>query len=222
MTIPQNLEPLLGKDLAALAFCVLLLGSYQLYLYIRVRRNPYYSVQSINRIARTEWVRQIVAKRDVITAVQTLRNSTMAATFLASTAVLLIVGVLTLSEQGEKLSTTWHSLNYIGAINSQIWTIKVLVILIDLFVAFFAFAMSIRTYNHVGFMLYVPAQVEHPILTADFVAHHLNRAGRLYSIGMRAYYTLVPLVFWLFGPFFMIVATIGLLFTLNMFDQATR
>jgi uncharacterized membrane protein len=146
----------------------------------------------------------------------------MAATFLASTAILLIVGVLTLSEQGEKLGAVWHSLNFVGAVNTQIWTIKVLAILIDLFVAFFSFAMSIRTYNHVGFMLYVPAHMEHPILTADYVAHHLNRAGSLYSIGMRAYYTLVPLVFWLFGPLFMIVATIGLLFTLNTFDRATR
>jgi uncharacterized membrane protein len=222
MTVPHDISSLLGKDLAALVFCVIVLGSYQLYLYIRVKRDPYYSVQSINMIARTEWVKQIVAKHEVITAVQTLRNSTMAATFLASTAVLLIVGVLTLSEQGEKLGTIWHSLNFAGAVNAQIWTIKVLAILIDLFVAFFAFAMSIRTYNHVGFMLYVPAQMEHPILTAEYVAHHLNRAGSLYSVGMRAYYTLVPLVFWLFGPFFMIVATFGLLFALDRFDRATR
>ena len=222
MTIPHNIVSLLGNDLAALAFCVIMLGSYQIYLHLRVRRDPYYSVQSINRIARTEWAKQIIANHEVITAVQTLRNSTMAATFLASTAVLLIVGVLTLSEHGERLGTIWHSLNFVGAVNTQIWTIKLLAILVDLFVAFFAFAMSVRTYNHVGFMLYVPAHVEHPILTAEFVAHHLNRAGRLYSIGMRAYYTLVPLVFWLFGPVFMIAATVGLLFTLSMFDRATR
>lgn len=222
MTNPHTIVALLGNDLAALAFCVFLLGGYQVYLYLRVKRDPYYSVQSINRIARTEWVIQVIARREVITAVQTLRNSTMAATFLASTAVLLIVGVLTLSEEGEKFGTIWHSLNFGGAINAQVWTIKLLAILVDLFVAFFSFAMSIRTYNHVGFMLYVPAHVEHPILTAEFVAHHLNRAGRLYSIGMRAYYTLVPLVFWLFGPAFMIVATFGLLFTLNLFDRATR
>jgi len=222
MSILHHLVAFFGNDFTALAFCVVLLGTYQLYLYIRVRRDPNYSVQSINRIARTEWVKQIIARREVITAVQTLRNSTMAATFLASTAVLLIVGVLTLSEDGEKLGTIWHSLNFTGAVNAQIWTVKVLAILVDLFAAFFAFAMSIRTYNHVGFMLYVPAHVEHHTLTADFVAQHLNRAGRFYSIGMRAYYTLVPLVFWLFGPFFMIAATIGLLFALSMLDRATR
>jgi len=220
--IPDNILSLFANDIAAFVFCAILLGSYQIYLFIRVKRDPYYTVQSINMIARTEWVKQIIANREVITAVQTLRNSTMAATFLASTAVLLIVGVLTLSEQGEKLGSIWHSLNFGGAISTQVWTIKLLAILIDLFVAFFAFAMSIRTYNHVGFMLYVPANIQHPILTAEYVAHHLNRAGSFYSIGMRAYYNLVPLVFWLFGPVYMIVATIGLLITLTKFDRATQ
>ncbi len=222
MTLTGNVLSLLANDVAALVLCAVFIGAYQAYLFLRVRRDPHYSVQSINAIARTEWVKQIIAKREVITAVQTLRNSTMAATFLASTAVLLTVGVLTLSEQGDKLGSVWHSLNFGGAINIQVWTIKVLSILIDLFVAFFAFAMSIRTYNHVGFMLYVSAHTTHPILNADYIAHHLNRAGSLYSIGMRAYYYLVPLVFWLFGPGYMLIATVGLLFSLNRFDRATR
>lgn len=210
------------NDLAALAFCAMLLAFYQVFLFFKTKQDPYYSVQAINAIARTAWVEQIVAKREVITAVQTLRNSTMAATFLASTSVLLIVGVLTLSGQGEKLDSVWHSLNFGGAINAKVWTIKLLAILIDLFVAFFAFSMSIRTYNHVGFMLYVPAHTTHPILTTTYVAYHLNRAGSFYSVGMRSYYYLVPLVFWLFGPIYMITATMGLILTLYKLDRVPK
>lgn len=208
--------------MAALVISASLLGLYQVFLYFRVKRDPYYTVQAINTMVRTVWVAQIVAKREVITAVQTLRNSTMAATFLASTAVLLIVGVLTLSEQGDKLGLVLHSLNFGGTVNSTVWTVKLLAILIDLFVAFFSFSMSIRTYNHVGFMLYVPAHTEHPIITTDYVAHQLNRAGSFYSVGMRAYYYLVPLVFWLFGPIYMLAASVGLLFTLFRLDRAPK
>ena len=39
-----------------------------------------------------------------------------------------------------------------------------------------------------------------------FVGAYLNGAGRSYSLGMRAYYMLLPLVFWLFGPIFMVSA----------------
>lgn len=49
----------------------------------------------MNAMARTAWVERIMQNEDGILAVQTLRNSTLVATFLASTAVLLIIGVLT-------------------------------------------------------------------------------------------------------------------------------
>jgi len=221
MTV-ENFLSVFANDWVALALSAAALVMYQVYLNVQLRRNPYYSVQAINAVARTVWVEQIIAKREIITAVQTLRNSTMAATFLASTAVLLVVGVLTLSEQGEKLGSMWHSLNFGGAVNSTVWTFKLLAILIDLFIAFFAFTMSIRTYNHVGFMLYVPAHTQHPVITVDYVAHHLNRAGSFYSIGMRSYYYLVPLVFWLFGPLYMVVATLALLMMLYRFDRAQQ
>jgi uncharacterized membrane protein len=159
-------------------------------------------------------------KRDVL-AVQTLRNSTMAATFLASTSVLLIIGVLTLSES-DKLQTSWHVLNTFGAKHPELWLIKILSLLMDLFVAFFSFSMSIRIFNHVGYMINVPLELKHKMITPAHVATHLNRAGNFYSIGMRAYYFTVPLVFWLFGPHFMFVSTIGLLIALYRIDRAPK
>jgi uncharacterized membrane protein len=38
----------------------------------------------------------------------------------------------------------------------------------------------------------------------------LNKAGSYFHMGMRAYYFLVPLIFWLFSPLFMLVATVTL------------
>jgi uncharacterized membrane protein len=54
------------------------------------------------------------------------------------------------------------------------------------------------------------------------VAVHLNRAGHFYSIGMRAYYLVVPLVFWLFGPQFMLASTVGLIWVLYRLDRAPK
>ncbi|MCK7492900.1 MAG: DUF599 domain-containing protein [Comamonadaceae bacterium] len=48
--------------------------------------------------------------KDVL-AVQTLRNSVMAASFMASTAVLLIMGTLTVGSDVDKISKAWHALN---------------------------------------------------------------------------------------------------------------
>jgi len=212
-----------STDLFMLAISVALLVIYHLYLRYRTRKNPHYTVQAVNKLARAAWVETMMAmgKPDVI-PVQTLRNSTMAATFLASTAILLIIGVLSLSGQGEKLSGTWHALNIVGTIRTDLWLGKLLFLLVDLFVAFFSFSMSVRVFNHVGYMINVPTSLNHKSISPRHVAAHLNQAGRYYSVGMRAYYFLVPLVFWLFGPHFMLVSTILLIVVLSRIDRSPK
>lgn len=211
------------NDLVSFLVSVLLVAAYHIFLRYKIRHEPTYTVQAVNRIARTAWVETIMQNdKNAVLAVQTLRNSTMAATFLASTAVLMIIGVLTLTEQGEKLEAAWHTLNVVGAINPVVWMVKLIFLLLDLFVAFFSFSMSIRIFNHVGYLINVPLSLNHKMITPAHVATHLNRAGRFYSLGMRAYYFLVPLVFWLFGPHFMLVSTIGLLMVLYRIDRAPK
>src|SRR5512135_473699 len=215
--------PSFAADITFFVLSCLLVIAYHIFLRRKVKQDPTYTVQAVNKIARTAWVENIMNDdRHAVLAVQTLRNSTMAATFLASTSVLLIMGVLTLSEQEEKLQSTWHTLNVIGAIHPTLWMAKLVLMLLDLFVAFFSFSMAIRIYNHVGFMVNVPLKLNHKMLTAAHVATHLNRAGQFYSLGMRSYYLLVPLVFWLFGPHFMLVSTLALLLVLYRLDRAPK
>jgi uncharacterized membrane protein len=208
-------------DIASFIASAALITAYQLFIRSKVKEDPAYTVQAINIIARTAWVETIMHERRDILAVQTLRNSTMAATFLASTSVLMIIGILTLSEGG-KLESTWHVLNVVGATPPELWLVKLICLLLDMFVAFFSFSMSIRVFNHVGYMVNVPLALNHKMISPAHVAMHLNRAGRFYSIGMRAYYFMVPLVFWLFGPHFMFIATIGLLIVLYRIDRAPK
>ncbi|MBI3776605.1 MAG: DUF599 domain-containing protein [Gammaproteobacteria bacterium] len=211
------------NDAVSFFVCVLLLALYHLWMHYKVRKNPTYTVQAINRIARTAWVETMMAsgKPDVI-SVQTLRNSTMAATFLASTAVLLILGVMTLSGQGDKLGSTWHALNAFGAKDAELFIVKVILLLLDLFTVFFSFTLAVRVYNHVGYLINVPLSLNHKAISSQHVAVHLNRAGKYYSIGMRAFYFIVPLVFWLFGPHFMLLSTVMLIVVLYWIDRAPK
>ncbi|MBZ0091636.1 MAG: DUF599 domain-containing protein [Sulfuricellaceae bacterium] len=213
----------LFNDTASLILSSLILLAYHGYLRRKVKKNPAYTVQAVNRMARTLWVEAMMAsgKPDVI-AIQTLRNSTMAATFLASTAVLLIMGVLSLTGQGGNLSGTWHALNAFGATRSELFLSKLIMILLDLFTVFFSFSLAVRLYNHVGYLINVPASCNHQSITPAHVAEHLNRAGSYYSLGMRAFYFMIPLVFWLFGPHFMLIATVGLIAVLYRVDRAPK
>jgi len=210
------------RDIAGFAASLVLLVSYQGYLRYRLSRDPGYTVQRVNNLVRTAWVEEIMRRREGVLAVQTLRNSMMAAVFLASTAVLMIIGVLTLSEQGDKLRTTWQALDVFGAASPRLWLTKMLLLLIDLLFAFFSFAMAIRLFHHVGYMINAPQN--EGLVAADpaHVSAHLNRAGHFYSIGMRAYYYTVPLLLWLFGPHFMLAGTVALVISLHYLDRTPR
>jgi uncharacterized membrane protein len=212
-----------GGDFVSFTLCSVLLVVYHVYLGLKLRKQPEYTIQAVNWAAHRAWVEGIMGdpERSVL-AVQTLRNSTMAATFLASTAVLLIIGTLTLSGQADKLATAFHTVNIIGSHHPELWIFKLMLMVSNFFVAFFAFSMAIRLYNHVGYQINVPAAIRPKNVSPAKVTIHLNRAGNYYSIGMRAYYFAVPLVFWLFGPQFMVLATLVLIAVLYHIDRVPK
>lgn len=205
-------------DLICFLGSLAILLAYHIHLNLRVRQNPRYTIQSINSAARTAWVAHIMAtpSKDIL-AVQTLRNSTMAATFLASTAVLLIIGVLNLGQTGGGDGLI-HSLAARQP-GFTLYLLKLTPLLLDLFAAFFFFSLAIRMYNHVGYLINSGPQASGPTDPA-YVARMLNRGGSYYSWGMRSYYLCVPFVFWLFGPLFMLSASLVLVVVLYHVDRS--
>lgn len=209
-----------GPDALAVVVSLAMVAAYYATLLARVRRDPLCTIHGVNQLARTLWVEHVIANpgKDVM-AVQTLRNFVMGASLMASTAALLVVGTLTLSGQAEGISRTWHIFVGFGSGSSEVWMVKVLCLLADFIVAFLAFAMAVRLANHVVFMINIPAKGAPPVLSPLNVARRLNRAGNHFAIGLRAYFFAVPMVFWLFGPAFLVAATVGLVAALHRLDR---
>ena len=212
---------LFETDSAAFALSAGIVAAYYVFLNFKVRNNPTYTIHGVNALARGLWVEHIMrnASKDVM-AVQTLRNWIMGASLMASTAALLIIGTLTLSGQAQNIAQSWHVLSIKQSIANDLWIFKVMLLLLDFIVAFFAFAMSVRLANHVVFMVNVPDQGAHHNLSPKAVARRMQRAGNMFAIGMRAFFFAVPLVFWLFGPYFLLASSIGLVVTLYHLDRS--
>lgn len=219
----QSVYLFLDNDWYSVAFSALLIAGYHIFLSQQLKKDPRYTIQAATAAARAAWVSTVMGNKGFeILAAQTLRNSIMAATFMASTAVLLIIGTLTLTGQADRLQASWHTLNVVGATHAEAWLTKVLVLLVDFVMAFFSFAMTIRLLHLVGYMINVPQGSCNGMISPPLVATYLNRAGKFNAFGIRLYYVSVPLVFWLFGPHFMVVATIALLPTMYFLDRAPR
>lgn len=217
------MDALAALDTDAIAFTISATGvaAYYAFLKLKVRNDPTYTIHGVNAMARTLWVENIMhnASKDVM-AVQTLRNFVMGSSLMASTAALLIIGTLTLSGQAEHISQNWHALSATKAQVAALSTLKVTCLLADFIIAFFAFAMSVRLANHVVFMVNVPEHSAHHNLSPRAVARRLHRAGNMFAIGMRAFFFAVPLVFWLFGPYFLVLSSLGLVIALYRLDRS--
>lgn len=209
-------------DVVCFALSLLVVLAYYVLHAAKVKKDPSYSIHYVNGVARRAWVEHVMTTpgKDIM-AVQTLRNFIMNGILMVSTTSLLIVGTLTLSGQTESISRSWHAISLGGSHAAELWIIKIMCLLADFMVALFSYVLSIRLANHVLFMLNIPKDVysHQKALSPEAVAARLNRAGQFIAIGTRAYFFAIPLVFWLFGPIYMLAATIGIVLMLSRLDR---
>jgi uncharacterized membrane protein len=155
-----------------------------------------------------------------ILAVQTLRNSVMAANFMATTAILLIIGILNLSEKIGQWALDWHPFVLAYTVSGELWQIKLGLLLLDFSIAFYCFSMAIRFFNHVGYMINLPVDASTDSGLYKQTCAYLNRAGSYYTFGTRTFFFSLPIILWFFGPYFLLLATFGLIGGLAMLDRA--
>jgi uncharacterized membrane protein len=149
-------------------------------------------------------------------AIQTLRNSVMAANFMASTAILLIIGSLSSSEKLSHWLLQSDIQNLIPAYSNELSSLKLGLLVLDFFIAFYSFSMAIRFFNHVGYMIGL-ADTELTKATCLY----LNKAGRYYTLGTRSFFFSLPIILWFFGPYFLILGTLILILGLALLDHVS-
>jgi len=202
--------------LTAAAF--LILGIYHLHWLYLIYRKPMATAVGITNHLRGHWVESIMEERRDILAVQTLRNWTMAASFLASTGILICLGLLSVAASPEKMAEITPSLKAVVQEHRVLWLFKLMVLIVDFFFIFFSFCLSIRYLNHVNFMINVPFNLAHKI-TPEYIPDILNRGMMHYTMGMRGYYFSVLLFLWLFGPIWMLIGTVVITIVLYHLDR---
>ena len=202
-----------------MATAMALLLGYASWMSSRLRGDPLFSIQAYHRHVRLRWVAWIMAdpSRGIL-GVQTLRNSTMGATFLASTVLLLLGGALSLVGHPDALGILSSSLETAASRHEAFWNFKVLLLVADLFVATFAFVMAVRLFAHISFQLALPPEETPHGVTVARVSGMLDRAGSMFSLGLRSCYLAMPLVMWLFGPVMLVVATLVLVLVMSRLD----
>lgn len=197
---------------------LLLLVLYHVHLYRKMRDDPLSTSLGLARRTRVLWVHSIMAGKKDILAIQTLRNWTMAATFLASAAILIGLGIFNLALTADKQGELSLMMGPLAIDHPGLWTAKLILLGIDFLFAFFSFMLAVRYFNHTGFMINLPTDDNTDISVYD-VIQILERGGTHYTLGMRAYYMTIPLALWLFGPLWLMAGTLLMIATLYRLDR---
>ena len=201
--------------LATLA-TVVLLFCYEAVVAVAQRRRPDRMARSVHAALREDWFSAVSQHQgSEILAVQTLRNSLMSATMTASTAVLGLMGTVTLAAPSLHLG-----LGEAAALPSFTPRLVLeLLLLTLLFASLVCSAMAVRYYNHAGFISGMPVESEVRQRWAPAGVAYVRRAGLLYSWGLRHLILVAPILASLLHPFAGPVAAVVVVVVLSGFDR---
>lgn len=202
---------------------VLVLAAYELRLAFAQRRRPGALARTAHASLREDWFVAVSAHRgSELLAVQTLRNSLMSATMTASTAVLGLMGTVTLAAQ------SLHGIvGIVGNEGSPLPHLTTrfvleLVLLALLFASLMSSAMAIRYFNHLGFIGGMPVDSDGRKRWAATGRSYARKAGLLYAWGLRQLLLVAPILAAMIHPFAGPAAAVVLVAVLFKFDQVPQ
>lgn len=176
--------------LTALATIAILAGN-EAFSFFAQRRNPAGLARTAHARLREEWFAAVSQQPgSEILAVQTIRNSLMSATMTASTAVLGLVGTVTLATPS--LHATFTSPDANSHFSPRL--VLELVLIALLFASLVCSAMSVRYYNHAGYICSMPIDSSARLRWTETGAGYIRRAGVLYSWGLRHLVLVAPIL----------------------------
>ncbi|KAE8678668.1 hypothetical protein F3Y22_tig00111402pilonHSYRG00062 [Hibiscus syriacus] len=205
-------------DVILVPLSILLTIAYHCWLWLKVRTHPLTTIIGTNAAGRRFWVSDIIKDNEKknILAVQTLRNSIMGSTLMATTSILLCAGLASVISSTYSVKKPLDD-SIFGAHGEVMVAIKYVTILTIFLFSFLCHSLSIRFINQVNILINTsqdPASVVGP----DYLSELLEKGFILNTVGNRLFYAALPLLLWIFGPvlvFFCSVTMLSLLYNLD-------
>ena len=205
-----------GVWLAVLTTVMALVG-YELSLARQQRREPLRHARSAHATMREEWFNAVSRQPgSEILAVQTLRNSMMSATMIASTAALALMGTAALTVPS--LNANYHDA-LTDSLVIEPRALLDLMLMTMLFASLLSSAMAVRYYNHAGYIVAMPVGSDARTRWHEVGVRYLRAAGTLYSWGLRHLIMVAPIVAAIAYPLAGPVMAIILIGFMRRFDR---
>ncbi|WVZ19235.1 hypothetical protein V8G54_006557 [Vigna mungo] len=216
---------------------------YHFWLWHTVRTQPHTTIIGINASGRRNWVATIMKfygrvngepnehthennsrmmnflqdndKKNIL-AVQSLRNTIMGATLMATTSILLCSGLAAIISSTYSVKKPLEDTVY-GGHGEFMVSLKYVTLLSIFLFSFFCHSLSIRFINQVNILINTP-QDPMSLVNPEYVNQILEKGFLLNTVGNRLFYAALPLLLWIFGPvlvFFCSLTMVPVLYNLD-------
>ncbi|KAL5071315.1 hypothetical protein RYX36_022202 [Vicia faba] len=173
---------------------------YHLWLWHKVRTQPHTTIVGINASGRRNWVNAMLKDNEKknILAVQSLRNTIMGATLMATTSILLCSGLAAVISSTYSVKKPLNDAIY-GAHGEFMVALKYVTLLTIFLFSFFCHSLAIRFINQVNILINTP-QDPMSLVTPEYIFEILEKGFILNAVGNRLFYAGLPMLLWIFGP----------------------
>lgn len=205
-------------DVILVPLAMLISIGYHVWLWHKVRTQPHTTIVGINASGRRNWVNAMMKDNEKknILAVQSLRNTIMGATLMATTSILLCSGLAAVISSTYSVKKPLNDAIY-GAHGEFMVALKYVSLLTIFLFSFFCHSLSIRFINQVNILINTP-QDPMSLVTPEYILEILEKGFILNAVGNRLFYAGLPLLLWIFGPVMVFLCSLAMVPVLYNLD----
>ena len=188
-------------DWAVLAwFCSCWVG-YNYFARRKSRRKA--SLVVAMRIYRRAWFKHMLGHENRIAHIAALSSLQAGTTFFASTALVILGGLVALLGTTEQVANLAADLPFARDDSEFVWLVRIILLIFMFVYAFFKFTWSIRQFNFCAVLVGSAPHTDRPEEHGEFldtITGLASYAAENFNLGLRAYYFALAAMTWFLHP----------------------
>ncbi len=174
------------------------------------------SLSSVLHRYRFYWMQQLIQRDNRIADAALISNIERNVTFLASSSLLVLAGLLTAFTATDNIYKVLQDLPFPVYTSTQLIQMKLIIMMFIFVYAFFTFTWSMRQFGFASVMIgAAPSKsdaIENPEMAQEFIHSSgkvIDLASHAYNYGLRAYYFSLSILAWFINVWlFMLLAAL--------------
>jgi len=216
-------------DIVAMVLFLSIWIGYTRFASAQVKRRP--CLAGLLHTFRRRWMLSLLERDNRVADTTIIANIERTVTFLASSTMLIIAGLLTVMASSEKAMALVSALPFTHKPSAVEWELKLLLLVSIFIYAFFKFTWALRQVGFCAVMVgHAPMPGDaiddaHKVKFAEGMAKMLSMAGAHFNHGLRSYYFGLASLAWFFNVWVFMGATFavfGILYQREFASSALR